>query len=82
MWTEECDKCFNYVKNQLKKPKLLIHPDFERAFIVTTGYNAKANGLCEKLNGIVKKYLLKYSVFVEREWDQWLHEACCVYKRK
>ena len=33
----------------------------------TTGYNAKANGLCEKLNGVVKQYLLKYTNFVGKE---------------
>ena len=42
----------------------------------TTGYNAKANGLCEKLKGVVKQYLLKYTNFVGKEWDQWLREAC------
>ena len=45
----------------------------------TTGYNAKANGLCEKLNGIVKQYLLKYTNFVGKEWDQWLRELCYAY---
>ena len=32
-----------------------------------TGYNAKANGLCKKLNGVVKQYLLKYTNFVGKE---------------
>ena len=32
----------------------------------TTGYNEKANGLCEKLKGIVKQYLLKYTILSER----------------
>ena len=36
----------------------------------TTGYNAKADCLCEKLNGVVKQYLLKYTNFVGKEWDQ------------
>ena len=45
----------------------------------TTGYNAKANGLCEKLNGVVKQYLLKYTNFVGKEWDQWMREACHAY---
>ena len=33
----------------------------------TTGYNAKANGLCEKVNGIVKQYLCKFTEFVGRD---------------
>ena len=45
----------------------------------TTGYNAKANGLCEKINGIVKQYLRKYTNFVGKEWDQWLREAAYAY---
>ena len=45
----------------------------------STGYNAKANGLCEKLNGVVKQYLLKYTNFVGKEWNQWLREACFTY---
>ena len=36
----------------------------------TTGYNAKADCLCEKLNGVVKQYLLKYTNFVGKERDQ------------
>ena len=28
----------------------------------TTGYNAKANGLCEELNGIIEIYILMYVV--------------------
>ena len=30
----------------------------------TTGHDAKANGLCEKLNGVVKQYLLKFTNFI------------------
>ena len=44
-----------------------------------TGYNAKANGLCKKLKGVVKQYLLKYTHFVGKQWDQWLREACYAY---
>ena len=45
----------------------------------TIGHNAKANGLCEKLNGVVKQYLLKCTNFAGKEWDQWLREACYAY---
>ena len=45
----------------------------------TTGYNPKANGLCEKVNGIVKQYLLKYVNLLGGEWDQYLHEMSYAY---
>ena len=38
----------------------------------TSGYNIKGNGLSEKLNGVVKEYLLKSTNFFGKEWDQWL----------
>ena len=36
----------------------------------TTSYNPKANGVCEKSNGIVKGLLLKYVNFFGGEWDK------------
>ena len=45
----------------------------------TTGYNAKANGSCKKINGVVKQYLLKYTNFVSKEWEQCLQEVCYAY---
>ena len=45
----------------------------------TTGYNPKANGLCEKSNAIVKKYLQKYVSSMEGDWDLWLNEATYAY---
>ena len=37
--------------------QLMLHLGVKK--LRTTGYNAKANGLCEISNDIVKKYLLK-----------------------
>ena len=45
----------------------------------TTSYNPKANGLCEKSNGIVKGFLLKYVNFFGGEWDKWLRELAYVF---
>ena len=45
----------------------------------TTGYNPKANGLCEKSNGIVKDFLLKYVSFFGGKWDKWLRELACIF---
>ena len=46
---------------------------------VTTGYNPKANGLCEKSNGIVKNMLIKYINLFGGEWDVWLRELQYAY---
>ena len=45
----------------------------------TTSYNSKANGLCEKSNGIVKGFLLKCVNFLGVEWDKWLRELAYVF---
>ena len=44
----------------------------------TTSYNRKANGLCEKSDGIVKGFLLKYINFFGEEWDKWLRELAYI----
>ena len=41
-----------------------------------TNYNSKANGLCEKPNGIVKG-LSSMSIFFGRESDKWFQELAC-----
>ena len=45
----------------------------------TTSYNPKSNGLTEKLNGVVKLYLLAYANFVGGEWDVWCRECAFAY---
>lgn len=47
--------------------------------LFTTGYNPKANELCEKSNGMVKTMLLKYVNLFEGEWDEWLREIAYAY---
>lgn len=42
--------------------------------IQTTGYNANANRLCKKSNGIAKQYLLKYVHLLGGACDQNSHE--------
>ena len=36
----------------------------------TTGYNPRANGQCEKTNGIIKLMLTKYVNFFDGEWEE------------
>ena len=45
----------------------------------TTSYNPKSNGLTERLNGVLKLYLLAYTNFVGGEWDVWCRECCFAY---
>ena len=45
----------------------------------TTGYNPRANGQCEKSNGIVKNMLLKYVNSFGKQWDEWLREITYAY---
>ena len=40
----------------------------------TRSYNPKANGLCEKSNGTVKGFLLKYVNFFGGEREKWFRE--------
>ena len=45
----------------------------------TCGYNPRSNGLTEKLNDYIKRYLATFVNFVGREWDKWLNEAAYAY---
>ena len=45
----------------------------------TTSYNPRSNGLTEKMNGVVKLYLLAFSNFVGGEWDVWCRECAFAY---
>ena len=56
---------------------LLSHLGIDKK--TTTGYNPRANGLCEKSNGIVKLMLMKYVNFYGGEWDEWLRELQYAY---
>ena len=34
IWTTECEESFYYIKNQLRNPNILVHPNFEKLFIL------------------------------------------------
>ena len=57
--------------------KLMLHLVVKK--LRTTGYNIKANGLCEKSNNIVIKYLIKYVFSMGGEWDLWTNDAAYAY---
>lgn len=43
-WNSECEKAFNYLKNQLLNPTILQYPDFEKEFCITTDASKFACG--------------------------------------
>lgn len=43
-WTEECDKAFQELKAALVSPPLLVYPDFEKEFLLTTDASDRACG--------------------------------------
>ena len=45
----------------------------------TTAYNPRSNGLTERLNGVIKNYLLAYTNFSGGEWDEWCRECAFAY---
>ena len=52
-WTDECEKAFNELKAALVSPTILIYPDFDKEFILTTDASDKACGavLCQEVDG-------------------------------
>ena len=44
LWSDECESCFAYLKEQLRNAELLVHPNFEKPFILTTDASNKAIG--------------------------------------
>ena len=53
IWTTECEESFCYIKNQLRNPNILVHPDFENTFILISEASNKVIGhvLLEEVNG-------------------------------
>ena len=44
IWTTECEESFCYIKNQLRNPNILVHPNFEKPFILISDASNKAIG--------------------------------------
>lgn len=42
LWSEECQKAFEYLKKSLISPKILQYPDFNKPFILTTDASNRA----------------------------------------
>ena len=54
IWTKECEKSFQYLKNSLVKSPILQYPDFSKSFCITTDASKVACGavLSQDHNGI------------------------------
>ena len=44
IWTTECEGLFGYIKDQLPNPNILVHPNFEKPFILISDASNKAIG--------------------------------------
>ena len=44
IWTTECEELFCYIKNPLRNPNILVHPNFEKPFILILDPSNKAIG--------------------------------------
>ncbi len=56
IWSEECQKAFDKIKNALTKPPILVYPNFKKEFIIITDASKIGVGgtLCQNYNGILK----------------------------
>ena len=43
-WTDECERGFNFIKSKLQDPRILVHPQFDRPFIIHCDASGKAIG--------------------------------------
>ena len=41
IWNTECEESFCYIKNQLRNPNILVHPNFEKSFILISDVGIK-----------------------------------------
>ena len=48
--------------------------------LFTTPYNPKCNGLCEKMNGVLKSMLKKMYQEKPKDWDRYLSAVPFAYR--
>ena len=67
IWTTECAESFCYIKNQLRNPNILVHPNFEKPFILISDTSNKAieNILLQEVNGELGQVLFGGRVLSE-----------------
>lgn len=72
VWTENCQKSFDYLKNCLLKPIILKYPDFNKEFCVTTDASKIACGaiLSQEHNGIQMPIAFASRAFTKGEQNK------------
>ena len=55
-WTDECESGFNFIKSKLQDARILVHPQFDRPFIIHRDASGKAIGfmLAQMYNNMLK----------------------------
>ena len=69
IWTTECEESFCYIKNQLRNPNILVHPNFEKPFILISDASNKAIGhvLLQEVTGELRPVLFGGRVLSDTE---------------
>ena len=58
-WATECEESFCYIKKHLRKPNILVHPNFEKPIILIPNASDKAIGhvLWQEVDGELQPVL-------------------------
>ena len=69
IWTTECEESFCHIKNQLCNPNILVHPYFEKPFILISDASNKAIGhvLLQEISGELRSILFGGRVLSDTE---------------
>ena len=69
IWTTECEESFCYIKNELRNPNILVHPNFEKPFILILDASNKAIGhaLLQEVTGELRPVLFGGRVLSDTE---------------
>ena len=69
IWTQECQEAFEYIKQHLSSPDLLIFPDFSRPFILQTDASETGLGFVmgHKVEGILRPIMFGGRVLTKSE---------------
>ena len=68
-WTDECERGFNFIKSKLQDPRILVHPQFDRPFIIHCDASGKAIGfmLAQMYDNMLKPIMFGGRVLSEVE---------------
>ena len=69
IWTKECQEAFEYIKQHLSSPDLLIFPDFSRPFILQTDASETGLGFVmgHEVEGILRPIMFRGRVLTKSE---------------